>query len=123
MNRTVLALAIACASVFAHAEIVDIAWNADGKFGHATAIPARGILEVCGKLPVGLTVDWSFTSSAAIESNVHFHEGKQVTYPAKHAAAPSVTDSLIVAAEQDYCWMWSNRTLQPVQVDVQLLRK
>lgn len=57
------------------------------------------------KLPTVMTIDWSFNNSAPLESNVHFHERKQVIYPAKHAAASSVKDRLIVKAEQDICCM------------------
>ena len=120
MKRNVLALALALVTIPAQAEVVAIQWNADGAFAHAGTVPGRGFLEICGKIPAGLTIDWSFASAAPLESNVHFHEGKQVNYPARHQPAAAVTDRLIVATEQEYCWMWTNRTQQSVPMTMQL---
>ena len=122
MKSRILALAVALFALSARAEMINIQWNPDGRFENAAEIHGGGFLEVCGKIPSGLIIDWSFTSSAPLESNVHFHEGKLVSYPAKHAAATSVQDRLVVNAEQEYCWMWSNRTPQRIRMNVQLVK-
>jgi hypothetical protein len=122
MKLQLLALALALITISAHAEAVNIQWNADGQFVYAAEVRGGGFLELCAKLPAGLTIDWSFTSSVPLESNVHYHEGKQVIYPAKHPPAALVKDQLIVKTEQDYCWMWSNLIGRPFKIDVQLLK-
>ena len=123
MKQVTLALALAWSSFAAHAEIVTIKWDADGRFVHSAEIRPRGFLELCGKIAPGPAIEWAFTGSAPIESNVHYHEGKSVVYPAKHPAAVSLTDRLIVGSEQEYCWMWTNRAIQAVRVDVKLQKQ
>ncbi|MBI3283871.1 MAG: hypothetical protein HYZ65_03340 [Burkholderiales bacterium] len=120
MKSKILSLMLLCATAATQAAVVDIVWSDDTRFLHSADIPAGKILEVCGRLPAGISVAWSFTSSAPVESNVHYHEGKQVTYPARHAAAVALQDKLELKLEQEYCWMWSNKTQQTVQVGVQL---
>ena len=118
----IFALSLALTTTSAHAETVKIQWNADGQFVYGAAISGGGFLELCDKLPAGLTIDWSFTSSVPVASEVHYHEGKQVMYAAKHASAAQIKDQLIVKTEQDYCWMWSNNIRLPFRIDVQLVK-
>ena len=120
LNLSALSLILLTAPVLA--DEVEILWNQAGRFQHEGNIKAGGILEVCGKLPAALSVDWSFESAAALESNIHYHEGKKVIFPAKHAAATAVKDSLTTKLAQEYCWMWSNRTPQAVQIKLELAK-
>ena len=113
-----LTLALFAAPVLADG--VDIQWNEAGRFQHETTLKAGAVLEVCGKLPAQLGIDWSFASSAPMEANIHYHEGKQVVFPAKHAAAAMLKDRLNTKVAQDYCWMWSNRSKQAVQIKLEL---
>ena len=122
MKLQTIGFTLVLATLSAQAEVVEIKWNTDGGFAHSTEIRVRGVVEVCGKIPAGPTIDWSFTSSGPLESNVHFHEGKEVSYPARHAAAEAIKDRLIVRTEQEYCWMWSNRTQQPVRMSMELMK-
>ena len=122
MNLQAIGLLLVLAALPAQAEVVDIKWNADGGFAHATEIRVKGVVEVCGKITAGPTIDWSFKSSGPLESNVHFHEGKEVSYPARHAAATAIKDQLIVRTDQEFCWMWSNRTQQPVTMSMELMK-
>ena len=117
-----LALTLALTTLTAHAEVVKIRWNSDGQFAYGAEVSGGGFLELCGKLPAGLAVDWSFTSSVPVASDVHYHEGKQVLFAAKHPSAASVKDQLLVKTEQDYCWMWSNNIRLPFRIDVQLVK-
>lgn len=123
MKQLILALALAWSPFSAHAEIVTIKWDTDGRFTHGSEIRPGGFLELCGKIAPGPAIEWAFTSSAPVESNVHYHEGKNVVYPAKHRAAVSITDRLVVGSEQEYCWMWTNRAIQVVRVDVKLQQR
>ena len=45
----------------------------------------------------------------AVDFNIHFHEGKDVRYPAKKTQVTNDAGTLTTALEQDYCWMWSNK--------------
>ncbi len=116
------ALAAALATGPAEAETVSIRWNSDGQFVYGTGVSGGGSVELCGRLPAGLTVDWSFTSSVPVASEVHYHEGKQVVHMAKHPSVASIKDQLTVKTEQDYCWMWTNNLRLPFRIDVQLVK-
>ena len=98
----------------AHAELVEIGWSSGGTFMQQKQIGTGKFFEVCAKLPAGLKVEWSFEASGPTDFNIHYHVGKEVVYPTKMAQTARAQDTLQVKAEQDYCWMWSNKTAEPV---------
>jgi hypothetical protein len=106
----------------AHASLVELKWNAQGEFHHQGQIKAGGILEVCGKLPNKLSIDWDFKSDKALESNIHFHLGKNVKLPVKLAAKSEWKDRFETKVAQDYCWMWSNRSDQVAEITLSLTK-
>jgi len=122
--RTCGALAAATLSgaALAATHIVDIAWPPDGRFTHQAQIAAGKFVEVCGKLAVGEGVRWSFTASAPVDFNVHYHVGKEAVFPARQTQVTSGRDTLNVAVAQDYCWMWTNKGSAPVSLTVDLAR-
>ena len=106
----------------ARADVVDIQWSGDGRFTHKGAIAAGTFVEVCGKLPAGLAVRWDFEASTPVDFNVHYHEGKDVVYPSQLPAVSSAKDTLNTKVEQDYCWMWSNKSAAAATLTVNLRR-
>jgi len=104
-----------------NAELVHIAWSEQGEFQHQQAIDAGGFAEVCGALAEGERIGWAFEASGALDFNIHYHEGEEVLYPAKAANSTVLADTLLVAVAQTYCWMWTNRNDQPVQLSLQLM--
>ena len=120
-----IAAGLACLAATAAtpaAEVVDIRWDAAGRFAHQGPVAAGKLVEVCGALPAGATVAWRFTASTALDFNIHYHEGKEVRYPERRDALASASGLLQVALDQDYCWMWTNKSGQPVRLDLQLRR-
>ena len=122
--RTCRALAAATLSgaAFAAAHIVDIAWSPDGRFAHTAQIAAGKFVEVCGRLAVGDSVRWSFTTAAPVDFNIHYHVGKEAVFPARQAQVNGGRDTLNVSVAQDYCWMWTNKQGAPVSLTVDLAR-
>lgn len=106
----------------AAAEIVELHWDKAGRFEHAATVPAGKFVELCGKLPAGQAVQWQYRGAAPLDFNIHYHVGKEVTYPAKLKATASARDTLHAAVEQDYCWMWSNKGDAPVKLTASLQR-
>jgi hypothetical protein len=109
----------------AHAEVIDIAWKADGArevFSHEGTIAEKKIGEVCGKLKKGETVMWRYTASAPLDFNIHFHEGKKVEYLAQTKGAISGENKFVAPVDQDYCWMWTNRAKQTATYSIELSR-
>lgn len=117
----VTALAMSSAGLAA-SHVVDIAWTGDGRFVYGASVAPGKFVEMCGKLAAGDAVQWRFESSAPLDFNVHFHIGKDVTFPAKSEQVARASGTLRVTVREDYCWMWTNRSTGAVRVDVELLR-
>lgn len=113
---------LASAVPIAHAEVVEIVWSGGGAFTQHKRIAAGKFVEVCGKLPAGANVAWSFEATGSIDFNIHYHQGKEVVFPAKMSQVARGQDTLRVQVEQDYCWMWSNKTAEPVVLKASLQR-
>lgn len=102
-----------------HAAIVDLDW-VDRSFTKDASIAPQKFLEVCGTLKKGETIAWQFKGSAATDFNIHYHVGKQATYPQKRKGVASAAGTLPVPADRNYCWMWSNKGKEPVSINVTL---
>ncbi len=107
-----------CTSVTA--AIVDIKFDAQGRFAHEVEMPVGKTVEVCGALKAGVAVDWSFKNTAPLNFNIHFHKGEAVSYPFQQKGASNLAQKFTPEIEQDYCWMWTNRNLEPVKLNVAL---
>jgi hypothetical protein len=113
---------LAAAPALAADHIVDIAWNAQGAFRHGGNVAAGRFVELCGKLPRGAKVQWSFDAGAPVDFNIHFHRGKEVVMPAEAKQTTRGSDTLAVGVAEEYCWMWTNKTAAPLRLAVQLQR-
>ena len=99
-----LSLAILC-STAARADIIDIAWNEQGRFERRVSVAPGKFAEVCGKLARADSVAWRFEASGPLNFNIHYHEGKDVRYPERRDALAGASGRLQVVLDQDYCWM------------------
>ena len=115
-------LVMFAAAPVAHAEIIDIQWSGDGRFAHSGAVAAGKFLEICGKFPAGMKVNWEFEASAPMDFNVHYHVDKDVVFPAKMSAVATAKDTLTTKVPQDYCWMWTNPSAAMEKLSVRFQR-
>lgn len=123
-SKTVLTLALVLAAPSAMAtDVVPIEWSLAGTFEREVSVPAGKFAEVCGRLAAHTSVDWNFDADAPLDFNVHYHEGKKVHVPAKQDGAQAADGLLKVAASQDYCWMWTNKTARKASLKLSLRRK
>jgi hypothetical protein len=122
MHKHQIAALLAAVFCGAHAEIVDITWSDDGRFSYQGQLAAGKFVELCGKLPAGLAVRWDFEAGAPLDFNVHYHMGKEVVFPFKRSAVATAKDTLVTRVEQDYCWMWSNKSAAAATLAVNLRR-
>ena len=122
LARCVGSLLVVLLSAGAQAEIVDIAWSGDGRFERRLAVAPGKFAEVCGKLEKAQSVAWRFDASGPLNFNIHYHEGKEVRYPERRDALASASGQLRVALDQDYCWMWTNKSTLPVDLQLLLTR-
>jgi hypothetical protein len=104
----------------AWADVVEIRWDAQGRFEHTAVVAPGKFAEVCGKLSRAEAVAWSFESEQPLDFNIHYHEGKQVVTPEKRDAALRADGRLEAVIQQDYCWMWSNKSGMPAKLDLRL---
>ena len=119
---TTTVVALVAISRSASAEIIDVTWDAAGRFERVAAVAPGKFTEVCDKLPAGAKVRWDFEASAPLDFNVHYHVGKAVVFPSKLAAVSAATGTLDAKIEQDYCWLWSNKSAAAATVKVRLQR-
>lgn len=116
------ALGIVLVSFGAHAEVIDISWTPDGRFGFEALLDAGQFHEVCGDLAQGDTVQWEFQASVPVDFDIHYHQGEDVVYPVRQSGVSALSDSLAVAAAQTYCWMMSNSGQNPSVINLDLER-
>jgi len=115
-------LTAAASPLSARAEIIDIAWSERGRFERLMTVAPGKFAEVCGKLAKGSAVAWRFEAGAPMNFNIHYHVGKDVHYPERRDALAGGSGQLQVQLDQDYCWMWTNKSAQPVALQLQLQR-
>lgn len=106
----------------AMAELVPVRWDADGQFSKEMPLQPGKFVEVCEKLPEGAKVNWSFDAAGPVDFNIHYHEGKEVRFPAKKAQVAQDEGTLTASLKQDYCWMWSNKGIAPVALRFKLIK-
>jgi hypothetical protein len=104
-------------------ELMSIEWTPAGVFKRELTVPAGKFAEVCGKVPAKSAVAWNFDADAPLDFNIHYHQGKKVEYPAKLAEVSKGSDTLKTDTEQDYCWMWSNKTGKDARLMLSLQRQ
>lgn len=115
-----LVIALACGAASANTAINEIAWTAGGNAALDISVPVSRFAEWCGKLRKGDQVAWQFESGEALDMNVHFHEGKAVHEPVKFDGVKTGKGTLSAASDQDYCWMWTNKSGRAVQLKASL---
>jgi len=106
----------------AHADADDIEWAADGSAAREVQVAPGRFVEWCGKLRRGEKVQWRFDASGPLNFNVHYHQGKDVHFPSKQDAVAKADGTLDIASDQDYCWMWTNKSATPASLKASLRR-
>ncbi|MDP1900353.1 MAG: hypothetical protein Q8K96_07850 [Rubrivivax sp.] len=107
----------------AQAEVVDITWQEGGRFERRLTVAPGKFAELCGALRTGQLVHWSFESDGAMNFNIHYHVGKEVRYPSQKEQILRLQGDLTVDSAQDYCWMWVNKSPNPIELAVALATK
>lgn len=119
----VLGLSLAAASpVSSVSPVFPIAWR-DGIFEHRADVAPGKFLEVCAKLDPGDRIRWFFEGGASLDFNIHYHEERELRYPARQDAVSKLDGTLDVTLPQDYCWMWANHNGDAVPLRLLLQRR
>lgn len=116
----VASTALLLAGPSAQADVTDIQWDASVRFDTQASVAAGKFAEICGKLAKGQSVGWIYKAEAPMNFNIHYHLGKKVEFPAKVDGALAAEGKLAVTVDQDFCWMWSNKTDRPAALSLSL---
>lgn len=119
-GRLLLVGALSLLSGAARAELIELGWSDAGRFERQLSVAPGKFAEICGPLKAGQKIDWNYRSDAPLNFNIHYHLGKEVHYPARVEQSAQQQGSLAVQSAQDYCWMWSNKSRQAVQLSLEL---
>jgi len=117
-----LACAVAAALSAVNAEVLDIQWNSAGEVEQSFTVPSGKFTELCGPLSKGQSIAWTFKADQPLNFNIHYHVGKDVTFPEKQDDLAESRGNLNVPVEQQYCWMWSNKQSASARLQVTLKR-
>ena len=88
---------------------------ADAKPFTATLQP-KAMHEECVKLDAGQKRKYYWRSDAAVDFNIHYHEGPEDTYPVMRERIRTDGGTFAPKIAQDYCWMWTARD-KPVKLE------
>ena len=116
------AFILTATAINVRADLVDIAWDATGRFETLLSVAPSKFAEVCGRLAERQSVAWSFVGDKPMDFNIHYHEGKQVVFPAKQDGSSQAEGLLKASVGQDYCWMWTNKGTSPAKLQLTLKR-
>lgn len=69
-------VALLLSATTARAEVIDIAWDASGRFERVLDLAPVKFAEVCARLTKGQSIAWSFKSGQPLNFNVRHHAEK-----------------------------------------------
>ena len=125
MKAFLVCVVLAAAASAARAEVVPIVWDAAKRFQLTASVPPGKFVEVCGRLPRGALVRWSFDSASPLDFNIHYHQGTKVVVPDQRDGTAAARGTLLAPVAQDYCWMWTQRgsVAAPLTLTLQRTRR
>ena len=83
-------------------------------------LAAASFHEECFDLSPDQVLAYSFKSTAAVEFNIHYHEGKSVLSPVSEKDISLLQGTFRPDQTRHYCVMWSNPRSEPVPLDYRL---
>lgn len=80
------------------------------------------MVEYGGDLKTGEKADSHFEASAPLDFNIHHHVGESGHFAAKEDGVRTSKGELNARSDQDFCWMWTNKSNATISLDVDLKR-
>ena len=78
--------------------------------------PPRDFVEICAAVKAGRAIIWQFEADAPLAFNTHFHVKGDVRAPENMSSVSAAQGRISPKGDNDYCWLWSNRTTLPVSI-------
>jgi hypothetical protein len=85
------------------------------KHAFSATIKQGGVHEECVRLAKDESRKWEWSSDAALDFNIHYHEASEVFYPLKKDSLMKDKGTFKAKVAQDYCWMWTAKA--PAKVE------
>lgn len=81
---------------------------AQASYEHSVTLAAGQVHETCNSLAAGVALNYQYTGNSVTLFNIHYHNGKKVSYPVPDFLAFRTSGSLKTESAQNYCLMWKN---------------
>src|SRR5436853_3295574 len=75
----------------------------------AATLAPRESHEECARLGKDEARRYHWKSDAAVDFNIHYHDGPEAIYPVKRDGMRGDGGTFKAKTAQDYCWMWTAR--------------
>jgi hypothetical protein len=72
-------------------------------------LPIKKMHEECIDMKPGQTLQYGFEASAELDFNLHYHQGKDVSYPAKGNYS-KYSNTYTAQQMNAFCLMWTNKS-------------
>lgn len=106
MNRVTLIIAIVLAQPLAACAAQPSIVPGGMHEVKAHPLPAFQIHEECVKLEPGDRLEYTFSATAPLQFNIHYHEGNAVIMPVTRDKVTADTGRFEAIVAQEYCLMW-----------------
>jgi hypothetical protein len=94
------------------------AWPASGTDAqgrYAFQLEPGKVHEICLRLEAGQKRSYEWSADAAVDFNIHYHRGDDVSYPVKRDATRAEKGTFTAKTGEDYCWMWTAKAATKVR--------
>ena len=75
--------------------------------GFTASIATGKVHEECVRMEKNERRRFSWKTDAAVDFNIHYHEGTEVFYPLKRDNARRGRGTFRAKVAHEYCWMWT----------------
>lgn len=120
MRKVIVTIACAAFAGSAVAELIEVKLTPGEVVEKRLTVVPGTFAEICSALNRGQSVSWQFRCDAEADFNIHYHVDKRVEYPEQRKNVKDGAGRLVVESDQNYCWMWTNRSSAPIALDVTL---
>jgi hypothetical protein len=77
-------------------------------------LAVKKVHEECIAMAEGQTLTFNYEANAELEFNLHFHHGKDVTYPL-NGKYSNYSNTYVATQKNEYCLMWQNKNSVPTK--------
>ena len=106
--------AIACLALLCPLAALAASPAGSGERPFSHTLKPGGIAEECLRLEAGKSRSFHWAADGPVDFNIHYHRGKDVSYPVKLNGQTEGRGKFTAQAGEDYCWMWTAK--RPTQL-------